>query len=346
MRNGNGTTGLPLVRSHERIDYKRCPKKWYWKWRLGLVKKVVSMGALELGTWMHGALEAWYGIGFKRVGRLTEWFNNFADDAITYANDQNAPDHVIEQAEEIAELGVIMAKAYQDHYGDDEEIDVIGAEIPLAFNIADANGKVIAAHLLKPDMVFRYRGVDGVWLMENKTAKQISVGHLAMDDQARPYGVMSERALKRAGIIRPHETVKGILYNFLRKAIPDERPVNEKGQSLNKNGTVSARQPKPVFVRKQVTLTRAAKLVSLRRIQSETILITELTKRLRSKEIDPANLPKTPHKSCERFCDYFDMCVAEENGIDIKPMQRMMFTRQDPYDYAESTDEPIGFEMG
>lgn len=342
----NYTRNLPLVRAHERIDYKRCPKKWYWKWRMGLTPKAISMGALELGTWMHAALEVWYERGFKRAAApLSHLFNVEAEAAMFAARQAKAPDHILEKAEELAELGSIMADAYQKHYGDDEEINVIGAEIPLAFNISDGN-KIVAQHILKPDMVFRYRNRLGVWLMENKTAAQISTGHLAMDDQARPYGVMAERALKNAGIIGAKETVKGILYNFLRKAIPDERMTNEKGQSLNKNGTVSARQPKPIFLRKEVTLTRAAKLVSLRRIQSETVLITEITKGLRSKEIDADLLPKTPHKSCERFCQYFDMCVAEENGIDIRDMRRLMFTRQDPYDYPETTDVPISFEMG
>lgn len=313
---------------------------------MGLVSKLISFGALDLGTWMHTAMEQWYKKGRKRhVLSLAELFSVAADNAIINAQEKGAPDHTIEKAEELAELGVVMAEAYQAHYGNDEAINVIGAEIPLAFSIADKSGKVIAQHLLKPDLVF-YDGERNVLLLENKTAKQIATGHLAMDDQARPYGVMAERALKNAGIISQNAKLKGILYNFLRKGIPDERMTNDKGQSLNKNGTVSARQPKPMFVRKLVTLTTAAKRVSLRRIQTETVLVTELTTRLRSGEIDPADLPKTPHKSCERFCQYFDMCVAEENGIDIRSMQQLMFVRRNPYDYAESTDEPIGFEMG
>src|SRR5262249_32943090 len=62
--------GLPIIRSHERIDYKRCTKKWYWKWRKGLVPKAAQFGALELGTWMHDALAQWYGPGLQRRGRL------------------------------------------------------------------------------------------------------------------------------------------------------------------------------------------------------------------------------------------------------------------------------------
>jgi hypothetical protein len=337
---------LPLVRSHERMDYKRCPKKWYWKWRLGLVPKAYSFGPLNLGEWMHLAFNDWYLKGTKRSGQLVDHFNRAADSAIELAASNNAPEHELEKAEELAELGSIMATAYQDHYGLDDQISVIGGEIPLEFSIADS-GKVIAKHLLKPDLVFRYKSVPGkVYLMEHKTAKSITTEHLVMDDQARPYGVMSERALKNAGLIDKDETVAGILYNFLRKGLPDNRQRNAQGQYLNKNGSVSKRQPKPLFVRKLITLTRAAKLVSLKRIQAETVLITAVTKGLRDKRIDPVALPKTQHKSCSRFCQYFDMCVAEENGLDISDMRRLMYVRQNPYEQYDTTDEPIGFEMG
>jgi hypothetical protein len=40
------------------------------------------------------------------------------------------------------------------------------------------------------------------------------------------------------------------------------------------------------------------------------------------------------------------MCVADEQGTDIRDMQTNMYVRQDPYDYEDSTDIPVGFEMG
>ncbi len=336
---------LPLIRSHERIDYKRCPKKWYWKWRKGLVPKAIRFSALELGTWVHSAFDAWYDIGNRRVGELVDHFNQVADWALETAVGHGVPNHVIEKGEEAAELGAAMMTAYQKHYGQDDDIDVIGTEIPLAFEMG-IEGKVVAQHLLKPDMVFHWKSRGGIWLMENKTAVSVSTEHLAIDDQARPYGAMAERALRRAGVIGKHDRVRGILYNYIRKALPDQRMTNEKGQYLNKNGSVSARQPKPYFVRHPVTLTRQAKARSLRRILGESVLITQVTEGLRSKRIDPIDLPKTPHKSCPRFCDFFSICTAEENGSDITEMTRLMYVRQNPYDYGESTDEPVSFEMG
>jgi PD-(D/E)XK nuclease superfamily len=337
---------LPLIRSHERIDYKRCPKKWYWKWRKGLVKREIKFGALDLGTWMHSAFQGWYGTGLRRTDApLVQHFLEAADDAIARAKHAGAPEYVLEKAEELAALGEAMTTAYQKHYGQDPGVEVIRAEIPLEFTIPDASGNVVAVHKLKPDLVYADRQGD-IWLMEHKTAAQIRTGHLVIDDQARPYGAMAERALRNLGVIDKHEKFRGITYNFLRKALPDERATDSSGKALNKNGTVSKRQPAPNFVRVPVTLTAKAKVLTLKRVQMESIEIAGVTALLRQKVLKPELLNKTPHGSCEKFCDYFTMCVAEEQGADIRDMQQNMYDVQNPYDYEETTDVPVSFEMG
>lgn len=338
-------SNLPLIRSHERIDYKRCMKKWFWKWRMGLVPKAQSFGALELGTWVHAAMQAWYGEGYKRNDTLVEHFTLAAENAIQIAQEAGAPAYLLDKAEELAMLGEAMTRAYERFYGKDKGVFVIAVEIPLEFTIADHTGKVVAVHRLKPDMVFADRQKT-VRLMENKTAAQIRTGHLVLDDQARPYGAMAERALKREGVIAKADAFAGVTYNFLRKALPDERETNAEGKALNKNGTVSKRQPAPSFVRHQVPLTRQAKIIALQRIRDETVEITYIAEALRNKRIDPERLTKTPHSSCEKLCPFFTMCVAEEKGSDITEMRRLMFVRHDPYEYDDTTDVPASFEIG
>lgn len=306
--------------------------------------KAISFGALDLGMWVHDALANWYLRGLKRAGSLVNRFDMVSGGAITDAVENKAPDYAIEKAEQLAALGLDMMKAYERRYGKDPEIDVIKAEIPLEFAISDEHGEVIAQHRLKPDLVYR-DPQRNIWLMEHKTAKQIRTAHLVIDDQARPYGVLAERALRNSGILGAKERVKGIMYNYLRKATADTRETNAQGQALNKDGSVSKRQPKPLFVRHPVIMTRLAKLHALKRIQGETILITEVTSALREKWLDPAALPKTSHHSCPTTCDFFSMCVAEEEGTDIRDMMRLQFERRNPYLY-DTTDEPAGFEMG
>lgn len=352
VRNGAPTameratlSSLPLIRSSERVDFKRCPKKWFWRWRMGLVPKAQTYGALELGTWMHGALAAWYSLdarGLPGSISLPELFTHVADTAI---RDSEAPDYQIEQAQELRMLGLAMTEAYERRYGRDDGVHVIQAEVPLEFEFSDEEGRPLAIHKLKPDLVYA-DDHDDVWLMETKTAKQIRLEHLVIDDQARPYVSMAELALRKLGLIRRNQKFRGVMYNFLRKALPDLRPVNEKGQALNKNGSVSKQQPTPVFVRHPITLSRQGKQLALRRLQTEAIMLTRMTSALREKQLRPEMLPKTPHSSCAKLCPYFAMCVVEEQGGNFQEMQRSMYVRRDPYVYEEeTTDIPTSFEL-
>lgn len=340
-------TSLPVIRQSERVDFKRCMKKWFWRWRMGLVPKHQEYGALILGTWMHTALELRYThFGPTDGGPFTleQAFALTADEGIRDARAANIPDFEMEKAESLRVLGRGMAEGYDRKYGDDKDIRPIGAEIPLEFDIVDGN-KTVAVHRLKPDLLYR-NPRNEIWLLENKTAKQIALEHLPIDDQARGYATMSERALKSAGILKPNEHVKGVMYNFLRKIMPDERPKNEKGQSLNKDGSVSKTQRTPEFVRHPVVLSRAAKQQALNHMAREASMITRLTLELRSKRMSPDSLLKTPHKNCPKLCEFFTMCVVEEQGGDIREMQRSMYVRRNPYDYEQdTTDIPVSFDL-
>ena len=336
---------LPVVRTHERMTWKRCPKKWYWQWRMGLVPKRITFGALDLGTWMHDAFDAWYGKGLKRNGELVEHFYAHAAAAIKTARARGVADYIIESAVELRELGAAMATAYGAHYGRDKGVRVIGAEIPLEFTFTNHDGSVAATHLLKPDLVYLDVNNDA-WLMEHKTAGQMNTEHLTIDDQARPYGAMAERALRRLGLLPKGSRFMGIMYNFLRKAYPDDRLKDGQGRSLNKNGTVSKRQPAPLFKRHPVKMTAAAKRLTLHRLQTETMLVTDMARALREGRVQPETLPKTPSKGCPKFCDYFSICSAEDAGSDIRQMTRDLYRRENPYTYRESTEDRTTFEMG
>lgn len=339
---------LPLIRSHTRIDFKRCPKKAYWYWMLGLVPRAKSFGALDLGSWMHEAFNAWYRAGLKRNGNLADHIASFADIAIYNAQGEGAPDYEIEKAVQLADLGQAMMIAYKRFYGKDPNIEVITKEIPLEFVITQ-DGKPIAKHLLKPDLVFRHAKTREVWLMEHKSAASIRTEHLVIDDQARPYTAMAERALKSAGAIDNTDRVAGILYNFVRKAFPDERDmrkVDGNWRHLNKDGTVSKRQPPPYFVRHALPVSDKAKAMTLRRLQTEAIMFTTFRQSIIDGKIDPKWILKTPHMSCPKFCNYFAMCRLEEEGADITEMRRNLYVKRNPYDYTlESTDEPASFEF-
>lgn len=302
---------------------------------------------------MHQGLAAWYLEGTERNGELAKHVGAYATMAIEAAVREGASEDQLDKAEELQALAFAMAEAYQAHYGTDSGVRVISAELPLEFSFPtvynlssghyNSEGYQIV-HRLKPDLVYVDLN-DDVWLMEHKTAASIRIEHLVIDDQARPYGAMAARALEQLGLLRGRR-FKGIMYNFMRKALPDERETNEKGQYLNKNGTVSKRQPPPMFMRHPVILTKDARRITLERIRRETTEIVDVTRLLRSKRLDPLDLPKTPHRSCPRFCDYFTMCHMQENGVDTTAFRKAQYVRRDPYLYDEdSTEDRATFEM-
>lgn len=343
------TADLPLFRSHEGIDFKRCVKKWYWRWRKGYVPKRRQIGALDLGTWVHEALALWYAPlrgGSRHDVDLSDLFTNIAESAIAWAATDGASQEQLDKAEELYMLGKAILIAYQDRYRDDG-FETIAAEIPMEVPVHDADGNAIAVYKLKPDLVGRYQG--SVWLFEHKTAAAIRTDHLVIDDQARPYGALAEMELRRQGLIRKGEKLKGVMYNFLRKGMPDERPTDAQGHALNKNGTISKRQGAPLFKRHPVLLGDKAKAATLRRKRMEIIQITSMTRLLREGKIQPRWLDKTPHWSCPKQCEFFAICSLEEDGADTREMERSLYTRQDPYLYDEehpTADDRPSFEMG
>lgn len=324
------------------MDYGRCPKKWYWRWLRGLTPIRQQFGALDLGTWVHSAFDMWYDFGYKRADTpLPRCLEVIAGAEMDVAKDQGATDALLEKAEDQAALGHAMLRAYQGWYGQDPDVCVVALETPLQFKLGDT-----AIFKLKPDMVFRDRE-RLFWLMEHKTAASIRTEHLVIDGQARPYAAMAERALKNAGILRRDEELSGIVYNFLRKALPDERPRNADGKYLNKNGSVSQKQPPPYFLRKPIKVSRRAKAVTLRRVMNDAEEMASLRDRIRNGSLAPFDIRKTPHYSCHKTCDYFTACVTEEEGGDIRSLLRSTFRAGDPYAYyQDSTNEPSSFEMG
>jgi hypothetical protein len=327
---------LQQVRYSERTDFKRCQKKWYWRWRKGLKLKRPKPSALDLGTWLHYGFERWYGKGFKRVGTLREWVT----EAWMEALELGVPDAHMDKFEELTMLVEAMADAYEKHYKRDENIKVLGIEVPLEFSF------MRAVHRLKPDMVIQLRNSGLFYLFEHKSAGQVLTEHLTIDDQARGYAAMAERGLLDAGVLPKGAKLSGILYNIVRKALPDDREQNEQGEYLNKDGSVSKRQPGPQFFRVPLAMSTKAKAIALRRIDNEVNDIVNLTVRLRAGETDPLWIRKTPHRSCPRFCDFFPVCSAEEQGSDIRQMLDDMYVIADPYAYdQDSTSDPISWEM-
>lgn len=229
---------LPIIRTSERRDFKRCPQRWWWAWREGLRPKTESFGPLWFGTGIHLALEKHYVLGTERgedpiktwreyVGTQVDWIKTIVEQGETRED-------TITQWVEAGELGEAMLKGYLEEYGLDEDWEVLAVELPFQVSIPKPGTKTaLVVYAGTFDLVARQISTGKVFLWDHKTAKSITLGHLPLDDQAGAYWALATHVLRKQGILGPKERIHGILYNFLMKSLPDDRPRNADGKVCN-----------------------------------------------------------------------------------------------------------------
>lgn len=317
-----------LLRTSERRDIKRCPQRWYWAWVDGL-RPMRDANPLWFGTGIHIALADWYQLGAKRGPHPAKTWQKFAADEHRFIPTDYEEDGV--KYTEAVELGTIMLNGYVDLYKKDPDWDVIATEqtfqllIPkIGHTRRPTRLNALLEYLGTFDGVYRSRKDGTLWLMEHKTAKGIDLRHLPLDDQAGSYWFVASKVLQRAGLIRPTEEIVGIMYNILRKGVPDDRPVNDKGIRLNKDGSESKRQPPPLYHREPVWRSKEEQSTMLRRIQDESIYKQQMIA-----GITPVF--KNPTRDCAWDCSFYKMCMLHEANGDWEEFREMAFTKSDPY---------------
>lgn len=319
-------TKLPMLRTTERRDFKRCPQRWWWGWREGLRPKGPPSDPLWFGIGIHLALAHFYGPGLKRRKDFIEVWDDYCDndplsrilwtDPNGYKTDE---EYVQAKA-----LGRAMLLGYRLEYSDDKNWDVVYTEEPFQVIVDDEYGEpgVIFASTL--DGVYRDKTDKSFKLMEHKTAATVSLGHLGQDDQAGAYWAVATDILRDKGILSTKQAIKGITYNFLRKALPDDRKRNAEGHYLNKDGSVSKLQPKPLFVRHFVRRTPNQRQVQLERISAEVGVMNEF-------RYGNLSLYKNPTRDCAWDCAFLQMCELHDSGADWQEFKGAVYNRQDPY---------------
>ena len=374
------------LRTSERSAYKRCPAKWWWAYREGLKPKGAEKTPLWFGTGVHLALAEWYLPGKKRGPHPAETFANFAGEGLTSIKIADATEEQVAEYVDGKELGVAMLNGYVEKYGRDEQWSFISAEqsfqLPVPWPRNEEarqgiweveDGELMLTYAGTFDGVYRDLGTGRIELLETKTAKAIMTSHLPLDDQAGSYWAVASHVLAEQGLIKPGERISAINYNFLRKALPDDRPKDAEGYHTNKPkkadyvaaldgyatqtsqqllkltldqleteaavhgltvlGERSKQQPLPLFHREHVNRTTAERRTQLRRIQDEALHMRAVREGL-------LPVTKTPTRNCTWDCDFYTMCTLQEAGGDWKTHRQVAFVQLDPYaDHRKSTDE-------
>lgn len=316
---------LPLLRTSERISFRRCPQRWWWGWREGLRPQGPPNEKLWFGQGVHLALALWYKPGHRRGVDPRKTWIKFAADDIAFIKTEFGAKVDPSAYVEASSYGEELLGWYIEHYGRDRKWDVIAPEQTFEVHIPDVDGNPIVRLVGTFDGVYRDLDDGRLKLMEHKTAAQIFTGHLELDDQGGTYLTVATHSLMNQGLIRPHESIEEITYNFLRKGKKDDRPVDAQGRALNKDNTVSKNQPTPLFRRETVSRTRREQQSQIDRIAAEV----DIMNMFRDDELE---LYKNPTKDCSWDCDFYEMCVLHEsNPEDALEFRNAVFRVEDPY---------------
>lgn len=366
-------TPVANLRTSERRDFKRCPQRWWWGWRQGMKPKGEPSDALWFGIGWHLVMAHWYkGPGLRRGPRPINVWKKYVAEQVRYIRTipWEGAQFADEKYVEAGKLGELMLEHYFDTYGHDEHCYMIAPEqtfqvmVPLFGPDGQKTGEFVEYDGTF-DGVYRNE-LDELWLWEHKTAKAIRTGHLHMDDQAGSYWAVATATLRQQGLIGKKESLTGIMYNFARKAPPDDRPRNAQGLATNKPkkehfaaalaarglhydltkrnnslayleaecaqlgitvlGDTSAVQPPAHFLREPVYRTPAERNTQIRRIGGEASVMQEFRN-------GALPLYKNPTVDCSWDCNFFELCKLHEQypADDAADYARSMFAVEDPY---------------
>jgi hypothetical protein len=220
---------LQELRTSERKTFGDCPQQWWWSYVEGLAPRRTPT-ALWFGAHWHDAMAAWYLMGTERGIHPAEYLEKAIDkDRRIYVETEEEEDAFYKAKD----LAVAMGIGYVEAYGNDEQWEILAIESDHAV-IFNRKGKPYLRYLFCMDGLYRDLENGQVYILEHKTAKAIKTDHLRLDNQAGSYYAFAPIVLELDELIKPGEEIRGIQYNFVRKAMPDERPRDHNGQATNK----------------------------------------------------------------------------------------------------------------
>jgi hypothetical protein len=362
------------MRNSERSTFRRCRQKWHWsyneRWEADRPK-----GALSFGSLIHEALAERYPPGRKRGPHPAKTFERL------YNAQPQRFDQWDDEGNRIPalELGIEMLNGYIREYGEDDHIEIIAPEMNLEVDIYDKDGNYVATWVGRGDAMYRNLARSTprrpfVGMLEHKTAKAIEEELSIISgygEQGLSYWWGASIVLQHMGLIPEGAQVDHVLYNWLKKSMPDLRPKNEDGHALNKPtkdallaacaehhieipkkataevlatllraagvdplayGEPSKVQPKPLFHRYEIDFGQSEKDSIARRIRLEAVEMSMV----RAKRLP---IYKNPTKDCKWDCQFKDVCEVHEMGGDWESILELEFTKWDPYEGHELVEE-------
>lgn len=327
-----GRQAIIPIRTSERTCFKNCRAQWHWAYNEHL-EPIRQRNALEFGTLVHAALALRYKPGKVRGPHPAGTFVKLYDQAIergmtpiNFRGDEYDDDGVKLKGRE---LGEAMLVGFVDTFGKDEKYRVIKPELSFQIDIHDENtGQYLFTYVSTTDVLVEDMEKQAFGYLEWKTGEGGHLAPLGLDEQANSYWTFGTMYLEKIGVLKPGQDVKFMEYTFLSKRMPDTRPKNELGQALNKDGTVSKRQPGPLFRRERTMRGAEERRQTFRRAVQEA-------REMRLCREGKLAVYKNPGQHC-KWCGFLDMCEVHETGEDWRAVRDGLYRRWSPYEDHES----------
>lgn len=207
--------GKPWVDSSKLKCFRLCPRKYFWRYELGIVPALSESTDLAFGSGIHKGLETFYaGSAFELVpdhsryardGKIRRMFKEFLD---------LFPEH-LETKYKTRQAGLLLLANYAEHWKG-ESLNVISVEQPAIMDMGDY------VYVTKMDLVVE--DTDGIHPWDHKTASRFDAifeGSFKIDIQItgyiaavrRLFGSKARKAIINA--LKPSAKISND--NFLRK---------------------------------------------------------------------------------------------------------------------------------
>lgn len=367
----------PLLRGSERSDFHRCPWLWDQVWNQGWRSRREPTWAW-FGSAIHKGLEVRYPEGMKRgsVDDMLGAFDEALEDQIRRVHTEGGELDTDLAEEEIVdgkELGRAMLLGYVEEYGEDQHWQVIHSEQTFQIDVPHpTKDKTMVVFCGTWDLVVYDLSEKRYKVVDHKTRKAFpsSWEFYWLNDQAGAYLWVAPEVLRHKGIFKKKDKIEGLVFNALRKRMPDTRPVDENGLAHNKPqkthyhaaldsvnqpyaakdtiavlhslaeqhgltvyGEVSARQPVARYHREEVDRTSEERISQANRVQQDALWMEMIRK---------GKLQAVKHttEDCVR-CPMFDVCMLhEQSPEEAWELRKATMIQRDPYrDHREAMKE-------
>ncbi len=353
-------SNVVAIHTSDRKMFKDCRRKWDLasRMRRNLTPKKVN-DKLWLGTGFHYALEHYYGSWNVPHNRIhpVDAFKEWAEKEAKKIRKENQDlwDEQEEMLRQQIELGIGMLEHYYSYWNDrDKEyfVEVIETEREFEVPILTPQGyKAHAVYRGKYDGVVKDK--DGFyWILEHKTASNISTDHLPLDEQVVSYIWAAQQMYGFE--------FEGVIYNIALKKVPSKpQELKSGGLSKNKNIKTTYEVYKNALIEHYGSKEnvpwedyrdildelkkRGNEFFWRKRLIKSQQEIQEIGERIYQEYRDMCDpnlrIYPRPSRDCMWKCDFREVCIAMNQGADYQYMLETMYEENDWSEGANEEDE-------